>query len=324
MKTRLPAILYLLGLSGNCGILIAELKPPVLGHVRGINAGTIDRIDGVPGAAQVRSGSQIIDTTQRIVVSAEQNYTVAIRAVDQAVMMFRLDQHNPELQKLSSAIPANRIALSQKGTVAAIYSHSAETIQIFDGLPGSPNHQRSISTTALGGRVESMAVSDDGANVLASGANGSGEVLVVTEKGTETLSLAAPVTDIVFRPHRQEAVILTSHEVLHVTFLPDETVFALIAGAEHGIVRPSAAEFSRDGKRLYIADVDARRIHIIEPGRDSAQSLSCDCSPSGLQRLKGEAVFAVEEPSASLVRILDHDSSAEPRILLVPQTRLSN
>lgn len=304
------------------GSLVAEFKQPVLGHIPGESSQALLRIDGIPGAAQVRPLADAGELLEWRYVSAEQNYALAIRSTDRAVAIVRLDRDQSELTLLQGIPDPHKISLSQSGTVAAIYSQEAGSIQVVSGLPHYPVFQRAISTAALENKIGSLAVSDDGTIVLVSSTTQPSELLVFSDNGLEIATLPSPIVSIVFRPKKHEAAILTTHQMFLATDLSQRTLLH-VSGPEQGLTEAAAVEFSRDGRRIYIADPGARSVHILDLGLTSATTIPCDCSPLGLQRLRGESVFWLNEPGATVTRLLDGDSTT-PRVLLAPHTAVSN
>jgi hypothetical protein len=319
MKTLIPISCVLALAAGVCAYA-SDVRTPVLGYVPGAAEGALIRLDGIPGAAQARPVAVSGAVARWLAVSPEHNYAAGIHAEDNSIVIVRPGSEQPALRTLGSFSDGN-ISLSQNGNIAAVFS--GHSVQIFGGLPERPVHLRTVSIAALQNSVQSLAVSDDGAVIAAS--DGTGDLLIATEHGFRIAGLPAPVAAITFRPGRQEAVIVAGREVFRLNSASFDSQPELLAGPEQGLEAPASAEFSRDGNRIYIADPGLRSIHVLESDvAGKAAAVACDCSPAGLRRLRGQAVFWLNDPSADVVRIFDGDRAEAPRVLLVPQTPVSN
>lgn len=292
----------------------AEFRPTVLGHTPGSQPGTLLRIDGIPGAAQFH----ILDISgfASLRVSTGLNYALGIRSADGAVMLVRLSDTSPDAQPLSAGAEADLVALSPDGRSAAVYSRSKASIHVMTSLPDHPVWRNTYSTAALDNRIHALAISDDASVVLASGGTDDSHLLVATEIQTDSVSFSNPISAVTFCPGRNEAAVIAGREAF--IWTGRTSGLQSVAGPGEGLAAPAGAEFSGDGRRLYIADPGAGGVHVVSRDRLSSTTVSCGCSPTELQRLQGQAVFALGDASGSRVRIIDHDAATAPRILLVP------
>ena len=318
MKKCLAVSMWAATLMSSLPGAAAELGRPILGHIPSSEPGALLRMAGIPGAAFFQPMPESGAVFERIAVSPGQDYALAIRASDRATVVVRLDRTEAEPEAPLAAPGAERIAISRNGAFAALYSRVGESIQLIGGLPDHPAYQRSIGTAALSGGAGTMAVSDDGSMVLAGSAATPEEVFILTENAVGRLSLPSPVAGMVFRPGLREAVILAGAEVFLAVDLAGRPRYRSLAGTGQGLASPVAVEFSRDGRRLYIADPGASGVHILGPDFSPAGTVTCDCKPSGLQPLNGNSVFWIGSSSAGIPQILDDDSAGAPRVVVVP------
>ena len=145
--------------------------------------------------------------------------------------------------------------------------------------------------------------------------------------------LAAPGDDSVvsYRAGRSPEILLRGGGIVAVDFFPGSRD-ALVAGASavwtirdsnallvaddrDGIADPVGIAGSIDGARAFIVLRSGQVI--VRDLAGSAQTIvSCDCRPSGLARLRGAAVFRLNEIGDGPVWLLDADGPA-PRIVFV-------
>ena len=88
-----------------------------------------------------------------------------------------------------------------------------------------------------------------------------------------------------------------------------------LADQRNGIADVVGAAASADGARVFIA-MKSGQVAVRNLGDSTQTLLSCACEPAGMWRLRGKAVFRLNEVGGGPVWIVDGDASA-PRILFV-------
>jgi hypothetical protein len=284
-------------------IASAAVDVPVLGLLPDREGRTIRPILGVPGAATV--GQPVDNGAGLVVAAASREFAVGVDAGGAAVIVSTAGR-----RPLPGARPgATRIILSPSGSAAALYFASGSA-QIFTGLPDAPE---AIGAVELERPPGIMALSDDGATLLAVSNNGrEGDIVYGFPAGqpSQNLYRGRRVTALAFVPRTSKAVIADGKTIaiLSMAFGP-QTVDASVAGV-------MALAASSDGSSVFAA-TRAGEIVTYDLRTLTRTSLSCGCAPTTLAPLRGKAVFRLTDLGSGPLWVLDADSP-DPRIVFVP------
>jgi sugar lactone lactonase YvrE len=189
-------------------------------------------------------------------------------------------------------------------------------VQVISGLPAAPKISARLYLSA--GQVPSaLAISDDGQTLLAGVADSvywvssSGEVPILKHlQKIVSIALAANHTALV-----ADSVANQIHRVQNVTTAVEPDV---VAGPKEGIDAPIAVAMSQDGKRAFVANGKSGTIVIVDlQSKAEVGQLSCQCKPTGLDRLAGTDVFRLTEPSSGPMWVLEA-AVHQSRIVFVP------
>jgi hypothetical protein len=318
MRKHYALLLSLIAGAGLARLAAADLARPILGYVPGSAEGSLVRLAGLPGAAYAEPAVDLGGTLARVVLSPARDYALALPVSGGGLSLLRLGRTPLEPQPIPAVLGADRIAISQSGEFAVVWSRAAAAFQVLGGLPERPVLVREIGAAALGDSVGALAVSDGGDLVLATAGTTGGELLIFTAESTARLALPAPVSAAAFRPGQREAAVLAGGEVWWAADLAGAPSGRLLAGGGQAPAEASALEFSRDGRRLYAADAGAREIRIFDSAGFPVGVVPCDAPPLALRRLEGNSVFWLGNSAAGTPRLLDDDSPAAPRVVSVP------
>jgi hypothetical protein len=234
-------------------------------------------------------------------VSPRQDYALAAGA--ESVWLVRLDGAQEAKPVLGGS--AGRIAISPSGSAAAVYSQG---LQILKGLPGTP----SVASLALPGALTAMAVNDAGDLVLAV----SGEQLFALRPGAEPRHLgpAGDASALTFAENSSEALVAdpARNEVF---LLRGENERLILASERDGISEPVAVSLT--ARRGFVANRGSNSVVVLDLGGGPPARISCPCEVTGLQRLRGEAVFRLTGPLESASYLLEV-TAGEARLWFVP------
>ena len=294
---------------------------PVLGFVPDREAGLAPLL-GIPGAATVGPVIGPLPALRSVATSAGGRYALGVAGEDGHAVLLRNLGATPSavpLENLPSAI--DRIVLSPTGSAAAVYSRGAGAITVIRGLPNSPEIAWSTPRMTLPGPVAALAVNDRGDSALAAVGEGGSMTVVLLQPGKDWRYLAtagAPVS-LAFLVNRSDAVYAdgAANQVFLVRNPGRTAELRLLAGEAQGVSHPVGVAATGDNRRVVIANSDPGGVLTVSLDGAKAVSLACRCSPSGLERLNGNAVFRVKETPGLPVHVFDGDSSM-PRILVVP------
>jgi len=301
---------------------LMSLSGPVLGLVFDETKSALRPIFGIPGASRLGSVWVIGREIQRAWISPPQDYALAESKSDGSIVLVSFGRGSIVVRPLQGvASGVGNISLSAKGRVAAIYNPGAGGLQFITGLPDAPAVSALTSFPALPRSATAMAVSDDGdAVLLATTEQNSGSVALLTRDGqTRILTLIGKAPSISFLPGTHSALVADelNNAVLLIQDVTDAAITSTVAGPSEGIARPVAVEASEDSRFAFVANAQSRSISTVDLHSRRLSSLACNCTLTGLFRMKGNTVFRLNEISDANLQLLDAGAS-EPRVVFVP------
>jgi hypothetical protein len=166
----------------------------------------------------------------------------------------------------------------------------------------------------LDGPASALAVSDDGATLAAviNPTAGQPTVFSYTSDGSgQALLHDTGFPSLEFVPGSNSFLIATPTAV----YLYATQGLKLLADEHDGIAGVVGAAPSDDGARVFIA-MQSGQVAVRDVAASTQTLLSCSCQPAGLWRLRGRAVFRLNELGAAPLWVVDGDAP-QPRILFV-------
>ncbi len=284
----------------------SRVEGPLLGYVVDPGGG-LRTLAGMPGSSLLGRPLEMGLSLERAQVS--QDYLLA-DAGAAGVVLARLGREAIPVAIPEAPTGVQRIVLSPTGAAAALYYEGK--ILIVGGLRGTPSVAGEVDVSGVPGLVGAMAVRDDGSAVLL--AAGDGVYLGTPPEPARFLLGLGRVAAIAFRPDSGE-VAVADGERNQVYILRDGELLPL-AGEREGVAGPVAVAWSGDGRRVIIANGEARTVIVVERESGAAKLVVCDCRPEGLERLAGRAVFRLTGPASETMWLFDGDSE-EPRTVFV-------
>jgi hypothetical protein len=301
---------------------LMSLSGPILGLVFDESKSGLRPIFGIPGASRLGNVWVLGRDIQRAWISPLQDYALAESKSDGSIVMVSFGKGSIVISPIKGvASGVGNISLSTKGGVAAIYHPRAGGLQFITGLPETPLASGLISFPALPQSASAMAVSDDGdAVLLATNEQKSGSLVLLTrDSQTRVLTLLGKASAISFLSGTHNALVADEQNsaVLLIQDVTGAAIASTVAGASEGIARPVAVEASEDSRLAYIANAQSRTVSTLDLHSGRLLSLACNCTPTGLHRLRGNSVFRLNELSDANLQVLDAGVS-EPRVVFVP------
>ena len=293
----------------------------VLGFVFDGDAKALRAILGVPGSSLLSDPLSLNHPINKAVTASQRDYGIAVTPETDLVQITNLNGAASIQPLASGVLPDDSIRLSPSGTVAAIYRSASGHIQVFTGFPDAPVLAGEADVSSLPGSLTALAVSDDGAAVLAgfSGTD-SGSVQLVDSVGNVSplLSLAHP-SSIAFLTRSRSALVADggANKIYLVQDVTGSAQATAILIDSDGVANPVAVESSGDNRLTLVANSQSGTVLILDQAGGAPVSVRCFCVPSGLTRLSGNAVFRLTELSSGPLWLIDADAP-EPRILFVP------
>ena len=294
----------------------ASIQGPQLGLVFDANQKALRPILGIPGAAilgqPLDAGIEIHKTT----ISPHQDYALATEGEHNQVVVVTMGR------KAATPVPGveqdpDQILLSPAGHAAALYYKARNILVILTGLPGAPKVSEELYLSA-GAHPSALAVGDDGRTVLAGVGN---TVFMVTRSGEVPLLPGLLKIGAITVPAHTTAYVADSgrNQIFRLRWLGGNLDIAMVAGPKQGIDGPVALALSQNGGRAFVVNGKSRTVSIIDlGGHTPVTKIACGCTPTGLDRLAGNDVFRLTEPSNRPLWMLDA-SGQVPRVLFVPE-----
>lgn len=277
----------------------ATVGAPNLGFVFDPALGAIRPLAGIPGAAIL--GPAVMSVGHA--AFAPGHFGLVGNVGDEFLSIWRPDG---SLQTLEGASPADLIVFSPNGSAAVLVRHSEKVVQLLTGLPDSPmvHSQRSVPDGSV-----AFAVNDQG-DLLAGGD------LVWLLRGNEAprqLAVAGPVSALAFQD--SDALIAGGGQILLLHNLVEDTEYQMLAAYSDDRT-PVLAQISTDATRMFTATSDGE-ILVLSRAGDEIARLTCQCRPTGFQRLGIGSVYRINDVGNEPVWLLD--IRTEPRFWFVPR-----
>jgi len=294
-----------------------SIEGPRLGFVFDHAAKSVRPILGIPGAATLGQALESGLDLRKIAISPMQDYVLATEGDHNQVVVLATN-HTPMAAVAVQGADRgpDQLSISAGGTAAALYYKGGNHVQVISGLPAAPKISARLYLSS-GQAPSALAISDDGQTLLAGVGDSvywvspSGEVPVL--KGLHkivSIALASNHTALV-----ADGVANQIHRVQNVTTAVEPDI---VAGSKEGIASPVAVAMSHDGKRAFVANGKSGTIAIVDlNAKTEAGLLSCQCKPTGLDRLAGTDVFRLTEPSSGPMWVLEA-AAHQSRIVFVP------
>jgi hypothetical protein len=257
---------------------------PTLGFLPGPAAAQLQPILGIPGAARLGNPISLPQSVTQLYVAPGQNFALAAQGVANgvALVLLRVNgvmQTNLTLTPLPGALAKpDLVAFSPSGQSAALYSQAAGVVQLFSGLPASPQKSQQISGIEA---AELLAVSDDAQAVLISDGVGNAYALAqgqapVPIYHTEIISALA------FFPQSHDAILCDPYNGTAVAGRATDGITIFPAP---NTCQPQAATTTADGKTILLACPASHLIWSIDRASGSIGFHEVDNTPFGFASL---------------------------------------
>jgi len=302
--------------------LATPMSPPLLGFVWDQASSTVRQVDGVPGAAL--GGGAFVPNLGFTAAAIAPNQEIALLTNGTGVLYaVALPPAGPPFT-LASGLAVNvRAAFSPSGTTAVLYSPNASSTFVITGMPTFPEVREVTSLAGVTGIFNAI-VSDSGVLLLARG-SASGVSISTAALGAQLTPVAevGQLGGMAFLPGTDTAVLSdTQNSMLwKASGIGGPASLALLADASDGLSQPGLVAVSLDGQTAWV--LAAGSLSILEFSLKAAgrftHALEAPFPITGLARLNGGSVFALQGPPRGALFVLDGDWPAG-RIVQVPMT----
>ncbi len=293
---------------------------PSLGFSPSADGSVVWPIIGIPGASLLGRRLAFGISISAAEVSSQHDYLVAIRTEDS----------QPVISRLSSgaiapvAIEGTRrgptvFAISPSGAALGVFNQDSKILQVLRGFPATPEMVFEFDAANIAGRVTAMAVSDDATLALLGISRDGIDSLWVVNATAAGFVAPSGASAITFLANRHDAVYADNASGL-AFLLPNIANTAspiLLLNRNEGVEGLSGIAVSDDGRFAVIAGAASGSVGIVDLRTSAHTIVRCNCKPSGVHRMTGNALFRLNEPPDSMTTLLDL-STGKPRILVVP------
>jgi hypothetical protein len=286
----------------------ATITAPVLGLVFDSGAQNVRSLMGIPAASWV-DGALNGTPLSAVAISSQQAYALALEAGTGAAFLVSQSGQQPLAGVRAGA---QLVSVSPGGTAAVAYFADTGKASILTGLPGAP---QALVDVTLDGPPSALAVSDDGNSLAAviSFAPNQATVLLYSQGGAgQALLSDRQFPSLDFVPGGTTLLMATQSAVY---LYQSRQGLQLITDQRDGVANVVGAAVSGDGKRLFTG-MQSGQVAVRDLASATQTLISCSCQPAGMWRLRGNAVFLLNEPGAGPLWVVNGDAAA-PRILFV-------
>lgn len=320
MKSRFGFLLLAAAVAGASALHAADsydLRPPVLGFVLDAEAGTLHRVDGIPGASRIGDALDLGFTVARAQVASSQDYAI-VSDTDGGTYWVNLSLAPPTAIMIDGAMAgATGLLISPGGRSAAVYSTESSEIQFIEGLPGSPTAGKTRDLIQGVGSWTAFAISDMGVVLAASSHGRSGSLYAFSANHSPyRVGSVQRASDLAFLAGGNDAVVADSgaSEIVLIRSVSRWPRSMVLATARDRVTNPFNVEVTADGR--YVAATIPGGIASIPTLGGAVAITKCACEPTDLAPLAGGNVFRLTADIRAPMRIVEVGSAS--RVLFVP------
>jgi len=309
---------------------------PLSGYVADPDGHSIRPVVGFRMFSFIGNRVDVGDDVASVLSSPNQDYVTEVSATGVLSLWLGVPGGLGDFYLPGDVSLTSRVEFGPLGYSLAVISEERELVQIFYGLPNSPSKAFSASFSDLGGAPNVLAISDDGTTLLFT-IRGDSRDSLYAFRGTGQLQLlyvGEQISSVAFAPNSLTAVV-TDAAANQVNLLRNVTGFfvpSLLADENAGVSGPIAAQFSRDGKQIAVAESRTGIVQMF--GLDGTLGSSTPARPQEgiprpsrpmisisqrevhrpgverllLSRMIGNAVFRITDFDGSSIAVFDGDS----------------
>jgi hypothetical protein len=324
--SRSRRCLFCFVLSACTALAQGTLSGPSLGLVYDPAAQAIRPVLGIPGASTAGKHIDLGFTIAAAAIAPSHNYALAL-STDGSLQLVTFRSDGVSAQAISSSARPDRMVLSPSGSAAILYYKSAAAVQVVTGLPDSVQVGTQLDISALPQAPDTLAISDDGAVVLAGVAeNGKdeaarGEVFLVPPDGSAARSIAVVQHASAMAFYTKSQDVLIADDVANsITMVSDAAGQASQQWTftDAGLPAPDSVQVSADRKTVLAGSSKNGMLAIVDAtGVNAPMFVKCQCAPMEVRPFKPAGIFQVTEPGNGLLWIFD-SNPVNPRVLFVP------
>lgn len=290
----------------------SQLSGPISGYVFDRASHGVRPILGIPGASTIGEPINFGSSVAAAWIAPRQDAAFVTES-DGSFHLFRIQSGTATEAVLNGLMEApEQVVFSPSGTAAALYRGGS--IQTVQGLPDAPAIAGTMNASAIG-VPNSLAVSDDGAVVLA--AAGNSVELFISGGDLGPLTSTAGGALVAFAPGQHDAAVADPMGAGLILYhdLTGGIQQQLVSQSDPTIQSAVALTFSTDGQRLLLASSTGRNVTAFDLASGARNSVVCACSPTILERTGDH--FRLNDFGNGPLWLLDARTST-PSLVFVP------
>ncbi len=300
----------------------AQPAAALVGYVWDARVPGLRPVSGTLGAAHLESAIAAPALQSALACSA---HGFAL-AGDSAGIVYQVALPSGQPTRLAEPVAKDqRLAFSPSCANALVFSPTTGSIALITGLPASPQVQ-SLALAVPG--VSVAAISDTGTfliGTLKSDGSTALQIASATAAPTTLVSLQR-IGGIAFLPGIDTALVADSaaNTVSLARQLTTSPTLTPLAAAAQGVLSPRAVAASADGHFAFVANGKGNTLLRIDLTATAAPvPIPCNCSPTELLPLTGNAGFQITDAASGLIFALNGDAPT-PRTLFIPTDSLKS
>jgi hypothetical protein len=293
------------------------LSAPVLGYVPDSGSG-YRPLWGIPGSAVIGPALDLQGLT-RFTPLPDQDSALAISGDSGQLVLIQQLSSTPIVTPIEGMESgASLIALSPRGTSAAVIFPVSNRLAVLSGLDGVPAVSWTSDLPNASTQPLIFAISDDGQAVLISGAD-SALLLAARDAAPVALPELAGISAAVFLPNSTDALLAdsTGNRILLARNIASAPSYETVANADDGLSAPLFVASTPDRAFLLAAAENQNGLFVKNLKDGTSTTLNCGFTPTSLRPLRGNAAFLLKDApneTAWLVEIRE----GRPRLLFIP------
>ena len=296
------------------------INGPISGFVLDGRSGAIRPVNGIPGAALLGAPAAIPFEVRAAAVAAGRDYALVAGESGQVMLARSLASASPVVTPVPDAIGGvSRIAMSENGSAAVIYSAGGARLQVVTGLPDDPRVEVPADASGLGSEITALAVDDTGKRAFAGTGSMDGAVYALSGGALTRLAAAHGVSAIALLNGGRDLAFASksADEIVLVRDAAGSANIEILGAAPAGVKQPVGLQAADNGRQLWVANAGSNAalvFNLAEPG--APVSIDLPGAPTRCDRLNGRSVLVFNDAGASPLLLVDW--AQERNVYFVP------
>ncbi len=302
------------------GAADSGINGPVSGYVLDGRSHAIRPVNGIPGAAMLGAPAAIPFPVQAAAVAAGRDYALVADESGKVMLARALGASSPAMTAIGDAIDGvTRMALSENGAAAVLYSAGSGRLQVVTGLPDDPRAGTAADASGLGAEATALAVDDTGKHVFAGTGAMDGGLYALSGGDLTRVAAAHEVSAIALLNGGGDVAFANkaTDEVVLVRGAAGAANVQVVGSASAGVNQPVGLQAADSGRQLWVANAGSSAalvFNLAEPGAPGIVNLPG--APTRCDRLNGISVLVFNDAGSSPLLLVDWAQA--PNVYFVP------